>query len=177
MKKVFRVTVCVCLTAMLCAGQEKPNVPSKEDVLKFMEVLHLKAQLNQYFDGFAKQAKVGAEEGFKKKVPNPTPEQLAEVDRFADSLFTDMPVDEMIDAMVPIYQKHLTKEDLDGILAFYSSPLGQKLQHEQPAMMQEGMQVGGEIGRRRVGAMIQKMDEFIARLAQQMQGKDGSPKP
>jgi hypothetical protein len=102
---------------------------------------------------------------------------LAEVDRFADSLFRDMPVDEMIDAMVPIYQKHLTKEDLEGILAFYSSPLGQKLQREQPAMMQEGMQAGGEIGRRSIGIMVQKMDEFVARLAQQMQEKDSKPQP
>ncbi len=177
MNKLFRVAVCLCLSAVVCSGQEKASIPSKEDVLKFMEVLHLKVQLNQYFDGFAKQAKLGAEEGFKKKIPNPTPEQLAEVDRFADSLFRDMPVDEMIDAMVPIYQKHLTKEDLAGILAFYSSPLGQKLQREQPAMMQEGMQAGGEIGRRRIGIMVQKMDEFVARLAQQMQEKDSKPQP
>jgi len=76
--------------------------------------------------------------------------------------------------MVPIYQKHLTKSDLDAILAFYSSPIGQKLQREQPAMMQEGMQAGGEIGRRRLGAMMQQMDDFIAKMAQQ---QPNSPKP
>ena len=148
------------------------STPSKEEVLKFMEVLHIKAQLNQYFDGVAKQAKLGAEEGFKQKVPNPTPEQLAKVDEFARNLFKGMPVDEMIDAMVPIYQKHLSKEDLDGILTFYASPIGQKLQREQPAMTQESMQVGGEIGRRRIGAMMQEMDDFISKMA-----KDPQPAP
>jgi hypothetical protein len=141
-----------------------------------MDLLHLRAQLQQYFDGVGKQARLGAEEGFKQKVPNASPEQLAEIDKFADNLFSDMPIDEMLDAMVPIYQKHLTKEDLDAILAFYSSPVGQKLQREQPAMMQEGMQVGGDIGRRRIGDMVQKMDDFIANIAQHEQDKTSKSK-
>jgi hypothetical protein len=141
--------------------------PSREEVLKFLDVLRIKPQLTQYFEGVAKQAKLGAEEGFKQKIPDATRAQLAQVDQFAEGLFKEMPIDEMIDAMVPIYQKHLTKEDLGAILAFYSSPVGQKLQREQPAMMQEGMQVGGEIGRRRLTTMMQKMDVFIVKLAEQ----------
>jgi hypothetical protein len=178
MLRLLGFTLLACaLSALGTAQTDKvgARVATKEDVLKFMEVIHLKAQLVQYFDGVAKQTKLGAEEGFKQKVPDATTEQLAEVDRFAENLFNDMPVDEMLDAMVPIYQKHLTKEDLDGILAFYSSPVGQKLQREQPAMTQEGMQVGGEIGRRRIGAMTQKMDEFVAKLAQQEQEKAAKP--
>jgi len=150
--------------------------PTKEDVLKFMAVLNLRAQLVQYFDGVAQQSKVGAEEGFRQKVPNATPEQLAEVDKFAGSLFADMPVDEMLEAMIPIYQKHLTKDDMDGILAFYSSPVGKKLQREQPAMTQESMQAGGEIGRRRIGATMQKLEDFITKLAQQEQQREAKPK-
>lgn len=168
MRKLVGSAVVICIFSALGVAQSNAAnpAPSKEDVLKFMDVLHIKSQLTQYFNGVAKQAKLGAEEGFKEKVPNATPEQLAEVDKFSENLFKDMPVDEMLDAMIPIYQKHLTKEDLDGILAFYASPIGQKLQREQPAMTQESMQVGGEIGRRRIGAMMQQMDEFIAKMAQ-----------
>jgi hypothetical protein len=162
------ISVFLWSLAGTCQAQDAALAsPSRDEVLKFMDVLRIKPQLTQYFAGVAKQAKLGAEEGFKQKIPNATPAQMAEVDRFAENLFKDMPVDEMIDAMVPIYQKHLTKEDISGILAFYSSPVGQKLQHEQPAMMQEGMQVGGEIGRRRLGTMMQQMDDFIAKLAEQ----------
>ena len=169
MRKVIGVVIVLCIFPVLGMAQTKDSgpAPSKDEVLKFMEVLHIKSQLTQYFEGVAKQARLGAEEGFKEKVPNPTPEQLAQVDNFADKLFKNMPVDEMMEAMIPIYQKHLTKEDLDGILSLYASPIGQKLQHEQPAMTQESMQVGGEIGRRRIGAMMQQMDEFIAKMAQQ----------
>lgn len=162
------ISVFLWSLAGMCQVQDAALAsPSRDEVLKFMEVLRIKPQLTQYFAGVAKQAKLGAEEGFKQKIPDATPAQIAEVDKFAENLFKDMPVDEMIDAMVPIYQKHLTKEDISAILAFYSSPVGQKLQHEQPAMMQEGMQVGGEIGRRRLGTMMQQMDDFIAKLAEQ----------
>ena len=172
MRGFNKLAILVCILAAAAFGQtadSTTSMPSKEQVLKFMEVLRLRPQLVQLFDGVGKQAKVSAEEGFKQKVPNATPAQLADVDQFAEGLFKNMPVDEMLDAMVPIYQKHLTKDDLDGILAFYASPVGQKLQHEQPAMMQEAMQVGGEIGRRRMGAMMQQMDDFVTKMAQQSQ--------
>lgn len=174
MRKLSSVVVFLCILSVIGTAQTKEapaTAPSKAEVLKFMEVLRIKSQLNQYFDGVAKQAKLGAEEGFKHKIPDATPAQLAEVDKFAEELFKNMPVDEMLDAMVPIYQKHLTKDDIAGILAFYSSPVGQKLQREQPAMMQEGMQVGGEIGRRRLGDMMQQMDDFITKMAEEQ------PKP
>jgi uncharacterized protein len=164
--------VCVLLMVGLSVAQDTVGpAPSREEVLKFMDLLRIRPQLTQYFQGVAKQAKLGAEEGFKQKIPDATPAQLAQVDKFAENLFKDMPINEMIDAMIPIYQKHLTKEDLGAILAFYSSPVGQKLQREQPAMMQEGMQVGGEIGRRRLSTMMQQMDDFIVKLAEQQ------PKP
>jgi len=172
MRSILKVVVFLCMFSVVGLSQSTDaagSAPSKEEVLKFLEVLRIKPQLTQYFDGVAKQAKLGAEEGFKQKVPDATPAQLADVDKFAENLFKNMPVDEMIDAMIPIYQKHLTKEDMQGILAFYASPVGQKLQREQPAMMQEGMQVGGEIGRKRIGAMMQQMDDFVAKLAQDQQ--------
>lgn len=173
------VSAVVCISVLSFAGLSQGQdtavgAPSKEEVLKFMEVLRIRPQLNQYFTNVSKQAKLGAEEGFKQKRPDATPAQLAEIDKFAEGLFKDMPVDEMIDAMVPIYQRHLTKEDITAILAFYSTPVGQKLQREQPAMLQEGMQVGGEIGRRRLGTMMQQMDDFISKMAQEQQE---SPKP
>jgi len=175
MGRVCRALAYVCMFSMVGLTQAQDGVaPSREEVLKFLDVLRIKPQLMQYFDGVAKQAKLGAEEGFKQKIPDATPAQLAQVDQFAEGLFKDMPIDEMIDAMVPIYQKHLTKEDLGAILAFYSSPVGQKLQREQPAMMQEGMQVGGEIGRRRLTTMMQQMDAFIVKLAEQ-QSKPSKP--
>ena len=42
--------------------------------------------------------------------------------------------------MVPAYQKHLTKGDIDNLVAFYSTPTGSKLLKEMPSMTGEAMQ-------------------------------------
>ena len=49
-------------------------------------------------------------------------------------------MDEMTQAMVPAYQKHLTKGDIDNLVSFYSSPTGAKLLREMPSMLAEAMQ-------------------------------------
>ncbi len=57
-----------------------------------------------------------------------------------DELIRGMPVDEITEAMIPAYQKHFTKADIEAMNAFYSSPVGQKVLQELPAVMQEGAQ-------------------------------------
>src|SRR5439155_13694987 len=54
-------------------------------------------------------------------------------------ILMSMPFDEMMDAMVPTYQKHFTRGELDALTAFYSSPTGQKILREMPAIMSEAI--------------------------------------
>ena len=46
-------------------------------------------------------------------------------------------IDSYLDMMVPAYQRHFTKSDVDQIIAFYSSVAGQKFVNEQPTLLQE----------------------------------------
>ncbi|SEO64488.1 hypothetical protein SAMN02800692_1573 [Luteibacter sp. UNC138MFCol5.1] len=61
---------------------------------------------------------------------------------------------QLIGRMVPVYQKHFTAEDVDGLLKFYRSPLGQKVITQMPATMAEGMQIGKAWGQERGKQMI-----------------------
>src|SRR5260221_4285233 len=60
--------------------------------------------------------------------------------KLLDDNMESFPWDEMLQSMVPVYQKHFTKGDIDVIVAFYSAPTGQKLLKEMPEMMAESMQ-------------------------------------
>jgi uncharacterized protein len=153
------------------SAAQASTTPSKAEVLKFMELMQVRARVVQMMDGIGQQARLGAEEGFKQHFPNPTAEQLAKVDALAATIFKGMPVDDMVDAMVPIYQKHLTKSDLAAIIAFYSSPVGRKLLKEQPAMMSEAMDKGGEIARGKIADLNERLDREVARLAAEEQLK------
>jgi len=143
------------------------DAPDKADVLKFLDLMHARAQMQQVLAGMAMQMKQGAEAGFKQKVPDATPEQLAKVDKMFDTLFAALPMDEMVDAIVPIYQKHLTKADLAAVTAFYSSPSGQKILKELPAIMSESMQAGGAIGQRALAAKGEELDRQLDELAKE----------
>jgi len=167
---LFSLGLCVlvAMPVFSAAQQAKDSeAPDKAEVVKFLDLMHARSQMVQALEGTAKQMKLGAEEGFKQKVPDATPEQLVKVDKLFDGLFASLPIDEMVDAIVPIYQKHLTKADLAAITAFYASPAGQKILTEMPAIMSESMQAGGEIGRRVFGTRAQELDRQIADLAKE----------
>ncbi|MFK2905613.1 DUF2059 domain-containing protein [Dyella ginsengisoli] len=66
---------------------------------------------------------------------------------------------ELSEKMIPIYQRHFSAEDIDGLLKFYRSPLGRKVVAEMPATMAEGMQVGQQWGRERGQAMMEQLQK------------------
>jgi TonB family protein len=75
-----------------------------------------------------------------------------------------MPIDEMLAAMAPTYQNHLTKEDLDILVAFYSSPTGQKVFQEMPAMTTEGIQSAKPVIDKWSESVKQQMQREVAQM-------------
>lgn len=51
------------------------------------------------------------------------------------------PYDEMLTDMTGIYQRHLSKEDVEGLITFYGSPAGQHLLDAQPLIAREFMPI------------------------------------
>jgi hypothetical protein len=67
----------------------------------------------------------------------------------------------VINSVISIYQRHLTKTDVEELIRFYSSPVGQKIVREQPQILRESMQAGAEIQHKRI-------DEIQARIKERM---------
>ncbi len=55
--------------------------------------------------------------------------------------------DELVDLIVPIYDKHLSLDEVRAIIQFYETPAGKKLVSILPQVTQESMAVGQEWGR------------------------------
>lgn len=55
----------------------------------------------------------------------------------------DPRVSELIDASARIYATHFTEQELKDLLAFYKSPLGQKVLAEEPKVLDESMVFAG----------------------------------
>ena len=69
-------------------------------------------------------------------VPNNDKGQ-AFVNAFAVSYQKKFAVDQAMDQLVAIYDKHFTDDEIKGLLQFYGSPLGQKLATEMPKVGRE----------------------------------------
>jgi len=73
-----------------------------------------------------------------------------------------MPFNEMLQAMVPVYQRHFTKGDVNALIAFYSSPTGQKMLHELPSIMSEAMESMTPLMEKYMKTMKQRIDDEFA---------------
>lgn len=73
--------------------------------------------------------------------------------------FAKASMKELTTMLVPVYQKHLTLEDLNGLIAFYQTPVGKKYAQKTPLIMQESMQVGQTWGMKLGQEFSEKMKE------------------
>jgi len=65
----------------------------------------------------------------------------------------------VVDRMVPVFQRHFSAEEIDGLLKFYRSPLGQKVLTEMPAAMAEAVQAGQQWGQERTKTMLAELQK------------------
>ncbi len=129
-------------------------------------------------DSSRKQAKAVAADILNKELPEASKEELTQmqgmINEMVDDIDRDYPMDAILNDMVPIYQRHLTKSDADELIAFYSSPVGQKVLRELPAITSEAMQVSTSYLQPRMEAAVGKLKEKVERMAEEDRKKKGT---
>lgn len=79
---------------------------------------------------------------------------------FFEKFQSKMKTDDLMDLMVPIYDKYLTKDDINGLAQFYQTPLGKKMISVLPQLVIEtqtaAMNMGQGLGRQ---AMMEVLSE------------------
>ena len=63
----------ICLLVVPMLGQQAATTgepATKEQILKFMDLMQIKSRMGQMMDGMQAQARIGAEQAFKQKVPH-----------------------------------------------------------------------------------------------------------
>ena len=156
--------------ALLCARigwarQSAADAPAtKEDVQRYLDVIHSREMMTQMVDAMIKPMHQMIHEQFLKDKDKLPPDFEARMNKMMDDSMKSFPWDEMMQAMVPVYQKHFTKGDIDAIVAFYSAPTGQKMLKEMPAMMSEAMQSMMPIMRKQMDAMTERIQQEVAQM-------------
>ena len=140
--KLFALTAIVFFafsTAFAQSGDSSAPA-TKEDIEHYLNVMHAHEMMAQMADSMSKPMHEMVHQQYlkdKDKLPADFEDRM---NKMMDAMFKEMPWDQMLDAEVPIYQKHLTKGDVNALIAFYSSPTGQKMMRELPEIMSETME-------------------------------------
>lgn len=67
-------------------------------------------------------------------------------DEFWDAFREQIDMDQMVDEIIVIYERHFTQEEIRELIAFYATDLGRKLIEVMPAITNESMAVGESLG-------------------------------
>jgi uncharacterized protein len=170
----------ICMIASLClllgwdaAGQQGvADAPaSKEDVEKYLQVMHSEDMVGKMVDAMAKPMHQMIHQQYVKDKDKLPADFEARMNRMMDESMKTFPWDEMIQSMVPVYQKHFTKGDIDTLVAFYSTPTGQKVLQEMPAVTAEAMQSMMPLLQKHVEAMNERMQQEIAAMKKETDEK------
>ncbi len=149
--------------------------PTAEQLAKLFEVMRLRAQMQsmrQIVPSMVQQQIKSAMQQTESNLPagtKLTPEQREGMEKvmskYVGKAMDLYPADEMQTDMTAIYQRHLSREDVDGLIAFYSSAAGQHLLDAQPVIAQEYMPLVmskvTERSQAMMKEMMKEMSEFV----------------
>jgi hypothetical protein len=167
---VFGVLLAVSATwAQQVTSNDVPA--SKQDIERLFVALHVRERQQLILENSHKQAKAMLNEVLRKELPEASQEELSQmqkmIDEMIDDIDKDYPMDAILKDMVPIYQRHLTKSDSDQLIAFYSSPVGQRMLRELPAITTEAMQVSSSYLQPRMEAAVSNLKEKVEHMVEE----------
>jgi len=170
---VFLCTVCLCAAVMAQAQViAPPPLPEEQratagQIAALLDALRIKEQMASLLDmlpTLIQQQIQKQQEVFRGR--QFTPEQEAQVEKFlqqrVEQSLNLYPVDDIIADAGTVYQKYISRDDADALIAFYQTPVAQRLIAAQPAMVQEYI----PIILSRVETRVQAFTEETAREAQ-----------
>jgi len=160
------------IVTILCAGfgwtalaQTAADAPAtKEDVQRYFDAVHSHDMMLKMMEAMSAPMHQAAHEQCEKDKDKLPADCEARINKLLDGMTKDLPFDQMMQAMVPAYQKHFTKGDMDALIAFYSAPTGQKVLRELPAVTAEGMEAMMPIMRKSVEKMTERAEQEVAQM-------------
>lgn len=158
------LVMCLLFASASFAQQSAADArASKADIERYLDVMNTRSMFKSMMDAMTKQVHAMVHDQLKNQQNLPL-DYEARMDKMTDDMLRDFPFEDVLQAMIPVYQKHLTKGDVDGLVAFYSSPTGQKVLKEMPAMTAEAMQAAMPIAQKMMAKTMQSVQDQIAQM-------------
>src|SRR5271163_899998 len=99
------------------------------------------------------------------------------MDSFSQKFSAGLPPTAVNDAIVTIYAKHFSMEDIQGLTKFYESPIGQRIVKEMPDVDQQMRNAGQQIETTVAIAVLRGMSDEYPQLKQMLPPDSSAPTP
>jgi hypothetical protein len=177
LKKLGLIVFLVAALTVPAFAQQPPVAsaarPTRQEILNLFDAIQLKRTLSSSQEMAMKNAVSVAQQMFQQSAGA---DNKAQMDEMLKGVMEDVrrafSIDEMVEAVIPIYQRHFTSADIDAFLAFQNSPVGKKMTDLQPVMMKESSEAVTAIQQRALPELMKKLDERVRKaLESQPQGR------
>lgn len=137
--KRFRLAIVLFTLAQVCttALAQAPSATPTAKHRKVVELIKMTGTPELMVNVIKQQIKMA-----KKTLPLPPKAQ----DDFESEFLNEIKTDDLVELVVPAYEKYYNEAEIDQLIAFYNSPIGKKMVASLPAMTEETGRAGGELG-------------------------------
>ncbi len=77
-------------------------------------------------------------------------------DSFWDKFLKEAKSEELVELMIPVYDKKFSREEIRKITEFYETPAGKKFVEKTPEIVAESMKIGQEWGRQLAQEIVEQ---------------------
>ena len=105
-KTTLTLTLALFFVSGVVAPQNPADAPAtKEDLQRYLEVTHSREMVKQIFDVMAKSIRDITYDRIAKARSALPPDAEERMNKKTDEMLKNMPIDEMFDVMISVYQK------------------------------------------------------------------------
>jgi hypothetical protein len=187
MKRILGFVLCSVFLLATAGAQQSTDsatpsdLATKEDIQRMFDVMQARRNADAMFNNFKQQIPSMISSVVTKQLPNATAEQKAQMDAFITDMmqkvYSNVPFEEMLQAQIPIYQRHFTRAEIQQMIQFYSSPVGQKFLTEMPTVVSESMQASFPIMQKWISSKMAEVQKSAEEYAKSMKEKPPASEP
>jgi len=97
------------------------------------------------------------------------------METFSDKFTAGAPPSAVTDAIIPIYARHFSMEDVQNLIQFYESPLGQRVVKNLPIVAQESQEIGLDLDQKAAMNVLRGMSDDYPQLKQILPPDNSKP--
>jgi hypothetical protein len=167
------VAVLLMVLTVGCCFARADEASKRAKAEQLFTLLHMDTMMDQLMSGVKRQVQQITES--MPGADHPTPEQQKQITDFQQRVMDVVNQKIGWKALEPdfinLYASTYTEEELDGIIAFYKSPVGQKMMEKTPELMSKSTQ----ITQQKMSELQPQLNQMVQDFMKQMAG--GAPAP